>query len=307
VLQLDTNGWQLPHGGELLQTVARQIRSELINETWNRERRVFLCGASTDSRTSIRQTIADGLRSELRSLLSIHYPEQLFDELLSGRGSHNLLTLEHLLADGVTAIVIVLESAGALTELGIFSANDRLRKKLIVLQDKRYARDRSFIQLGPIRLLKEENKTSVITMDFEEPHTIVGLLAQRIRAMPNDAAEFRGDNLFHAQELLLPLLYVFEALNRNELCFAFDAVARVGTKTARALVTASLAMLRAERLVVATEHGIALTSTGEERVRPPPSKKRGASDEARTRALDALQLDSLHRTRRSSSTRVKPR
>lgn len=267
--------------------MARRVREELVGNPFARQRRVFLCGATTNDKASVRERLAKQLRGYL---YEVHYPEHLFDELLTGPGNQDLLSLENLLADGVDAIVIVLEGVGAFTELGAFANHQRLREKLIVVQDRKYARDRSFIQLGPIRLLKAQGKHRIIAVDFLDVENIVKLLSRSISSIDNRSSTFNIENLFHTQDFILPLLYVLDTLTRAELAHALNHVAVLGPQRAEATVTAAVAMMRTERLLVSTDVGLTLTQRGQQRARSPVY-----GQQSRDRALDSLRVGILHR------------
>ena len=72
------------------------------------------------------------------------------------------LELENILADSVDCIVIFPESPGSFAEIGAFSNNEKLAKKMIVLSNKKYKYDKSFINYGPYRLIKRSKSGKVI-------------------------------------------------------------------------------------------------------------------------------------------------
>ena len=124
-----------------------------------------------------RQTLRDSIKSEFNAKLltwfdenrryfskriSVYYPEELFEELIRGKGGFDLLSLENLLAQSVHVIVIVLESPGAIAELGAFTNHPQLSNRLVVVVDKKFRKARSFIALGPIRYLKRSTLSLAI-------------------------------------------------------------------------------------------------------------------------------------------------
>ena len=93
------------------------------------------------------------------------YPEDIFDELLYSSNSTDLLSLENLLADSVDAVVVIPESAGSFAELGAFANNEKLRSKMICVVDIKYKRDKSFINQGPIKLVRSVNKDAIVYIE----------------------------------------------------------------------------------------------------------------------------------------------
>ncbi len=121
---------------------------------------LFLCGgASTKTHLSNRDQLRK--RLEKNKKLSIFYPEDMFMELLS-RKKYDLFTLENFLAENSDVIIIVCESPGSYTELGAFTSNDKTLNKLVVLIQKKYKNDKSFIMQGPVRYIETRDKRNVI-------------------------------------------------------------------------------------------------------------------------------------------------
>ena len=59
-------------------------------------------------------------------------------------------------------VMIILESVGAIAELGAFSVNDSVAKTILLINDKRYENEKSFLQMGPVA------KVSLVS-DFKPP------------------------------------------------------------------------------------------------------------------------------------------
>jgi hypothetical protein len=291
----------LPYDDAFLQVVGQLIKEDIVVRRWDRQRRIFLCGASADRKHSVRERLNDALQRMEYGRIAVYYPEKLFDELLTGVGHHDLLSLENLLAEGVTAIVVILESPGALTELGAFTNHEALRRKLIVIQDSAYARDKSFIQLGPVRMLREQGIGTVIDVDFDKPEACLSTLSRAITEASREGAPFNIANVFHTHEFVLPALYVLDRLPRNGLVHMVKTVAQISNQKAEAIVAASLRMLLSEQAVAATPSGFTLTSKGQERVRP--SQVSWAYRNVRNRpthllshrTLDMLRIRVLHK------------
>jgi len=116
---------------------------------------VFLCGANkTPKEISER-------RKALIEFSKTHLPhthfflaEKMFKTLKDEDHKGNILDVENLISDFSDYILIILESPSAFTELGAFS-HDKLRSKLVVINNLDFKKEESFINLGPIKAIEE--------------------------------------------------------------------------------------------------------------------------------------------------------
>ncbi len=116
---------------------------------------VFLCGANkTQLEISER-------RKALIEFSKIHLPhthfflaEKMFSTLQDEGHKGNILDVESLISDFSDFILIILESPSAFTELGAFS-HEKLRSKLVVINNLEFKKEKSFINLGPIKAIEE--------------------------------------------------------------------------------------------------------------------------------------------------------
>ncbi len=117
---------------------------------------VFLCGGNNlDGTTSARRQAL--LRFSERGLQNCKFfiAEKFFNAYLHEFPKKNLLDAEALLSEFADHVLIVLESAGSLCELGAFAYSGDLRKKLIVINDLAFKDVPSFISKGPIQAIAE--------------------------------------------------------------------------------------------------------------------------------------------------------
>jgi hypothetical protein len=156
-----------------LRQILKRVTSFFFDVKGPQSYSLFLCGASASDPASIRTKVSHAIQS-VRSKFNyqVYFPEFLFEELLRGHGADSLLDLENILADSVDSVVIIAESPGTIAELGAFANHDVLRKKLVVFIDAKYRSHRSFINLGPIRLLKKNHSNSVHFVDFSSPESV---------------------------------------------------------------------------------------------------------------------------------------
>ncbi|MDO8160447.1 hypothetical protein FKQ51_24650 [Bacillus toyonensis] len=135
---------------------------------------VFLCGGTSNAKhISTRDKVRKGMNA-LKDI-RIHYPEDLFQEILNKNKEHDLLSLERFLAKNCDVICIVCESDGSLVELGAFTNNEETVNKVIAVIEEKRKKDKSFLMLGPIKRLKKTNKNQVF---FYNPNKVEELNMQ---------------------------------------------------------------------------------------------------------------------------------
>lgn len=127
-----------------------EIKSLVEHKTFN----IFLCGESLSVENGIRAKIYSQI--EKRSDLNVIFPEWIFPDLYNS-GEHNILKLEETLAENVDLIVIPLVSPATFAEAALFAANPVLCKKTLLLNDNKYKKEKSFLNLGPVQLVKDNN------------------------------------------------------------------------------------------------------------------------------------------------------
>jgi len=113
---------------------------------------VFLCGGKdSQSRDAVRDYLGrHGPR------LDLFYAERVWDQI-AALNQRDALQMEGDLAQLADLVIIIVESAGTLTELGAFALSDELRKKLLPVVDSRYRGDSSFVLNGPLRWIGNES------------------------------------------------------------------------------------------------------------------------------------------------------
>ncbi len=114
-----------------LTEIAEVLEKEVFQRIRLTAPAVFLVGASPSAASSLRDQVRADLAGRRRvPEFDIYYPEDLFEELLrGGEAGADLLELENQLAENVHAVVILLESPGAIAELGAFANHDRLKDR----------------------------------------------------------------------------------------------------------------------------------------------------------------------------------
>lgn len=186
-----------------------KIKSESTN--------IFLCGGASNKRElSVRDTLRNGLKDDKR--INILYPEDLFIEMMNRYKNYDLLSLEKMLANNSDYIIIVCESAGSLVELGAFTNHDETVSKVIAIIDEKRKRDKSFIMLGPVKVLKNQSDEHVIfykdSLDLKRKVT---KNIKTLNAKKRNESKTPLDNITGLFNYLLIILYFFQKIELNIL------------------------------------------------------------------------------------------
>jgi hypothetical protein len=145
----------------------------------------------------------------------------------------DLITFEKDLASICSLVVIILESAGAIAELGAFSQLNDLSQKIMVVYSNKSYEEKSFISVGIIKFINkardeacEKGYPWVINepVEINEPLNITNDIINGVIAdikseieKLNSTEELKSDRSSHAMVLICELIYYFEALNESEI------------------------------------------------------------------------------------------
>ena len=138
----------------------------------NYPRYIFLCGGPVPSNGS--QTVPPSLRYSLLERITSDHPdlktnivlaESIFAKFAKDDYG-DLLTFERHLAGFCSAIVIILESPGAIAEFGAFVLLTEVVDKLYAVIDSKHYKSPSFIRKGPIEYLKQRQENQVISHNW---------------------------------------------------------------------------------------------------------------------------------------------
>lgn len=202
--------------------IANKLNKQFLNKSQNlNEISIFLCGGSGKEEEKFRREVGEKIsRRTSNYKYSVYYPEDMFIELILGYQKQDLLTLENLLADSASAVVILLQSPGTFTELGAFTNYKKLSNKLIVIIDPRFARKKSFIYLGPVRFLRTKTKSKVLFIPMNNSN--LNKLVERITETTRDIAKHSLPikdltNPIFAYKFYLALIYIFEPIPKNAI------------------------------------------------------------------------------------------
>jgi len=252
---------------KFLEWVASSIRDSLVLEPFKLDRKIFLCGASPQTRGAIRGKVAKLLKERPKHFwydqYDIYYPETIFDGLMAGPNRFDVLTLENMLAEAVDAVILILESPGTMTELGAFANHPQLRKRLVVIQDQKFRKTRSFIRQGPIRLLQDRHEGQVVYLDFTSIEKDIEEIHRAVRrVIKANPVKFTFGNVLHAHHFVVPCLFVLEQASRQEIAALIQSVAKIEQAQATIVASAAIAILLRDRKIVIEGTKVRLSDQG---------------------------------------------
>lgn len=202
--------------------IVEELKKLLLEDFLAKEISIFLCGGASKKQARFRFELGRRLESITSSYVyKIYYPETIFSEILLSHSELNLLNLEKFLAENVNAVVIPLQSPGTFVELGAFSNHEVLRNKLVVLMNPKYRKNTSFINDGPIKLLRGETSSRIIYSSMEDNSDIENLV-KRIPVCVREISKKMPiipiiENPLVAQFFYIALIYVFDPIDTRLL------------------------------------------------------------------------------------------
>ena len=193
---------------------------------------IFLCGANeSKSRDAIRQYLAKHVPD-----LAVFYAEKVWHEIVS-LGERDALQMEEDLAKLADMIIVIVESAGTLTELGAFSLSPSLRQKLLAIVDERHKADKSFINTGPLHWIDKESAFApTIYTNLSIVLSAADQIEERIKRIPESHSIKIADLSVSPKHLLFFLYDLISVIHPASLrMIEFYASAIVPTLAASAI------------------------------------------------------------------------
>lgn len=276
--------------------IALYIRDEIYKPAYYKKTTVFLCGADINDKTKGRSKLSKHLRSA--GNIELLFPEELFEELLTGSSGLSLLALENILAESADAIVILPESPGSFAELGAFSNNKALASKIVCIPDKKYKNQKSFINYGPNRLIKAAPPGVVIFADYEdfestpEPIDLPKILSaiKKIKKSEKTTSK-KIANILDSENFIIPCIHIIDSIGYEELCNLLQAATEQEKKICEIATRSALTRLTRSRLIMKTTSGYKISQAGSEYVR----------STFNTKKLDTLRFEVINvETRRNA-------
>ena len=292
--------------------IAKKIREDIFKPAISFKTSIFLCGADISDKSTLRYRIAEALTTiyHYSMYYDLIYPEDIFDELLYSSHSPDLLSLENLLADSVDAVIMIPESPGSFSELGAFASNEKLRAKLVCVIDEKYKKTKSFINQGPLKLVKSVNKSNIVYINpvsigkstagsaksfslFTRDPEIEKIISPLKKLKKAGTKEENKITLLQLDKFLLPTIYLLEPVSKATLveivANAIEDVKHSASSTITALTTMSK-----RRHIELTDEGYKLTELGTNEFLSFRKKNSRYKEQNRTIAIDNLRLEILN-------------
>lgn len=196
---------------------------------------IFLCGGPTDVRSPKPISVRDAVHRELvkhpdidgRIRVAEDYKDWSHEAIY-----RDLVSFESHLAELSSVIVPILESPGSIAELGLFTAIDEFKKKLLLFVETEHYKSSSFIKLGPIDYLEKVHANTAechrwtqgagrhAVFDASAAEELQPELAQAVRARassPTPERPFDPSRWLDGALLVCDLLGLCSALTLREL------------------------------------------------------------------------------------------
>lgn len=186
---------------------------------------VFLFGGdiSTSPPISVRGVLYNYLLVKEPALFrSLVIPED-FQDWLHDSAYPDLLLFESDLAQTSSLVIIALESPGSIAELGSFSVNAELQQKLLIVLSENHHSQKSFITLGPLRQIPENNIFAYPYSYDSVSETISDYLEDFVSNIKdslnkiNETTSFNKESNGHIALLIYECIVLFKALKLSEI------------------------------------------------------------------------------------------
>jgi hypothetical protein len=191
---------------------------------------IFLCGGKTADAGSLRSARDYFYRHLKRKTVKIAQRVKLAEDVnacFRGGEFPDLLELENYLADLADIILLFVESAGSIAELGAFAASEVLRPKTLAVLNEYYGSDPSFISEGPVKTIKNANDQLVHYFDWDPKHLNTAATQKVLREMAEILTAF-----LVARDKANPQLEKFDKANRgHKLLVVADLIGIAGVAT----------------------------------------------------------------------------
>ena len=286
--------------------LSTKIRDDIYRPAYNFKTTILLCGADISQENKIRYKVDKALRSNWLHwfYFDIVYPEDIFDELLYSAKTADLLSLESLLADGVDAIVLIPESPGSFTELGAFSNDEKLRQKLICLIDKKYKKNKSFINQGPLKLVKKANSNGLLYIDPNNIENEIDKLITALKKVKKISSKKTDKiSLLQLDNFLLPSIFLLEPVSKETLVNLVESATEDKINGYQTTTTA-LTILTKKRQIELTTNGYKLTKLGVENFLTFRKVRSRIKKQDKTVKIDNLRLEILNLKYRKKKLKV---
>ena len=179
--------------------------------------------------TSIREMLVEYCADEGNGLNNSIRLAEHYKDWYENQHYDNLLKFEEDLSQLATLVVIILESAGTIAELGAFCVNKKIKNNLVIAMSEKHFNKKSFITLGPLKQLDEDailayswkRKKLKSTVPDELP-ILVQDIEEIIKKKKTQTIDLK--NIGHLSYLAHELIIQFKALTSREIKYYFSCL-----------------------------------------------------------------------------------
>jgi hypothetical protein len=175
---------------------------------------------------------------------------------------HNVAEVEEIIGEIATCIILFPESPGSYAELGFFSKNETLRKKLLVVNNAELQSQDSFLSLGPINLIDTHSTFKpTIQINYDDDNQF-SLINQRLRSRIPTQKRRRFTYAPHGRLTyqnaffsLFEIVRIFQCLTLEAVVYAYRSIFRnVNTTNVKRLLSVLVAAQYVHRRGILSDH-----------------------------------------------------
>lgn len=200
-------------------------------------KKFFLCGGEINIANECTPSFRDRFMRH-----SANRYEDIFDSIVLAESFKDyfkenvytdLLIFERDIANIATLVIIILESPGALVELGMFCNKTDLYNKLIIVANHKHTENEdSFIYLGPLEYIRKKDPTSVAEYpwddkvqksDFHSLEDLCLVINDKVESYPS-SEKFKYDNSGHISFLIAEIITLCYPILIGEIELIFMAL-----------------------------------------------------------------------------------
>ncbi len=219
-----------PKAKALLKRVAQSFRAQDVYILRD-SNIVFVCGGPMDG-ANMRPLFCQYAKAELPHLRIFLAETAQKDYVRHVEPEfHNVAEFEDIIAEVSTCVILFPESPGSFAELGYFAKGERLRRKLLVVNNADLQGQDSFIALGPIKLVDSHSsfQTTIQIPYSDKPN--FDLVKERLnnRISSHNRKRFKAKKyveLSIQQKFfsIFEIIWIFQALTYKGIEYAFRSI-----------------------------------------------------------------------------------
>lgn len=238
------------------------------SEVRRENRTVFLCGGPLSPSAPLPPSVREALLRHLPARDEIDGAQIILaeraTEALPGSNFTNLLDLEEYISAIVDGVILIVESAGSICELGAFVKTPEISAKLIVLISSLHDNISSFIKLGALKYFDEASNgdpeispfhwdvspDGVSVQDYVLNDIVIELTESLKRVRPK--GKFRPSNIGDRIYLTLSICHILRGAKASEIR---DCYREIGLEKFEREIVKHLSVLEICKYIMPVSHG----------------------------------------------------